>query len=105
MLYKTLIKPTQTYGSECCSLSNKNENMFQNSERILNMIYGAVNDNGVWRTRYKNELYTLYDEADTVKVIKIERLVWMGHLFRIHEWILAENLLSSTKRLSKRRKT
>jgi hypothetical protein len=85
MLYKTLIKPTQTYGSECCSLSNKDGNMLQNSERILSMIYGPVNDNGVGRTRYKNELYTLYDEVDTVKVIKIGRLVWMGHLYRIHE--------------------
>ena len=30
--------------------------------RILRLIYGPVNDNGVWRTRYNSELYTLYDE-------------------------------------------
>ena len=26
---------------------------------------GPINDDGVWRTRYNNELYTLYDELDS----------------------------------------
>jgi hypothetical protein len=26
---------------------------------------GPINDNGVWKTRYSNELYTLYDELDS----------------------------------------
>jgi len=30
------------------------------------MIYGPINDNFTWRTRHNNELYTLYDELDTV---------------------------------------
>ena len=34
------------------------------------MIYGPVNIKGIWRTRYSNELYTLYDELDIVKMIK-----------------------------------
>jgi len=34
------------------------------------MIYSPVNDNGMWRTRYSNVLYTPYDELDIVKVIK-----------------------------------
>jgi len=34
--------------------------------RILRMIYGPINDNGIRRTRYSNELYKLYDELDTV---------------------------------------
>jgi hypothetical protein len=49
------------------------------------MIYGPVNDNGIWRTRYGNELYTFYDELDVVKVIKIGRLRWLGQLFRMQE--------------------
>jgi hypothetical protein len=52
---------------------------------ILRMIFGPINENGKWRTRYNNELYTLYDELDIVKVIKIGRLMWMGHLFRMQE--------------------
>jgi hypothetical protein len=49
------------------------------------MIYGPFHDNGVWRVRHSNELYTLYDELDIVTVIKIGRLRWLGHLCRMHE--------------------
>ena len=48
---------------------------------MLRIIYGPVNDNGVWRTGYNNELYTLYGELDIFKVIKMGRLIWLGHLF------------------------
>jgi len=33
-----------------------------------------MNGNGIRRTKYNNELYTLYDELDIVKVTKIGRL-------------------------------
>jgi hypothetical protein len=52
---------------------------------MLRMIYGPVNDNGIWRTRYSNVLYLLYNELDRVKVMIVERLRWLGHLFRIQE--------------------
>ena len=48
------------------------------------MIYGLLH-NDIWRTRYNNELYTIYDELHVVKVIKIGRLSWLGHLFRMQE--------------------
>jgi hypothetical protein len=41
--------------------------------RILRMTYGPVNDNGTWKTRYNNELYTFYNEPDIVKVVKTGR--------------------------------
>jgi len=44
-----------------------------------------INDNGIWRTRYSNELYTHYDALDIVKVLKIERLRWLEHLARTQE--------------------
>jgi hypothetical protein len=43
------------------------------------MTYGPSNVNGVWRTRYIKEFYTLYDESDTLKVIKIGKVRWLGH--------------------------
>jgi hypothetical protein len=49
------------------------------------MICGPVKDNGVWRTRYSNDVYTLYDKLDTVKIIKMGRLLWLEHLFRMQE--------------------
>jgi hypothetical protein len=49
------------------------------------MIYGPVEVDGIWRTVYSNELYTSYDELDMVKVIKVGRLRWLAHHFRIQE--------------------
>ena len=66
MLYKTFIRLILINGSECRSLSKKGRNMLQIFERkILRMIYGPANDNGIRRTRYNNELYMLYNEFDT----------------------------------------
>ena len=47
------------------------------------MIYGLVNNNGIWRTRYHSELYMIEDEQDIVEVIKIGRLRWLGHFLRM----------------------
>ena len=33
-----------------------------------------------WRKRYNHELYSLYKEPDVVKLIKIWRLEWAGHV-------------------------
>ena len=35
------------------------------------MIYGPINDNGIWKTRYNNELHTHCDEIDLARVVKI----------------------------------
>jgi len=43
------------------------------------------NSNALRRTRYSNELYTLYDELDIVKMTKIGRLRWLGQVFRMQE--------------------
>jgi len=33
-------------------------------KRNIKNYLGPINDNGIWRTRYSNELDTLYDELD-----------------------------------------
>ena len=46
-LYKTLLKPVLTYGSECWSLNRRNEEQLQVFERrILRKIFGPIYDNG-----------------------------------------------------------
>ena len=60
--------------------------------RMLRMIYHPIDDNGIWRTIYNNELYRLYDELDIVKVIKIGRLRGLGHLFIMQELDPCRNL-------------
>ena len=53
------------------------------SRRILRVIYGPVNDNGIRRARCNTELYTVYREVDTVRVVEIGRLKWLGQLCRM----------------------
>jgi hypothetical protein len=68
------------------ALSKKDGNMLRIFERrILRMVYVSINDDGIWRTRYRCELYTLYDDLDIVQLVKIGRLRWLGQLFKMHE--------------------
>jgi hypothetical protein len=81
-LYKTLVRPVLMYGCECWSLTKNEENKINILERtILRKIYGPTNDNGVWRIRYNQELYGLYNEPDIIKMVKAARLRWLGHLY------------------------
>ncbi|CAG9829536.1 unnamed protein product [Diabrotica balteata] len=85
-LYKTIIRPVLTYGSETWTLTKSNENMLGCFERKrLRRIYRAVNENGVCRRRYNFELYRIYHEPDIVKHIKIGRLTWVGHVMRMEQ--------------------
>jgi hypothetical protein len=69
------------YGSKFWPLAKKGRNMLLIFERrILRMIYSPVKGNGIWSRRYSNELYTLYDEEDLVKVTTIGRMKWLEYL-------------------------
>jgi hypothetical protein len=51
------------YASESWPLSKKDENLLQIFERrILRRIYGPINEGGIWKIRYSNDLYKLYSE-------------------------------------------
>jgi hypothetical protein len=48
--------------------------------RIMRTIYGPTYENGVRRIKYSDELYSLCKDTDTVRVIKLARIRWLGHL-------------------------
>ena len=56
-----------------------------------NCIYAAsgivtpTNDNGEWRIKYNDELYTLYKDSDIITYIKINHLRWAGHVIQLEE--------------------
>lgn len=85
MLYKTIIRPVLTYGSETWAMTKSHENRLAIFERkVLRKILGAVNCNGTWRHRFNNELYKLYREADIVNYTKVNRMKFAGHLCRLN---------------------
>ncbi|KAJ4426106.1 hypothetical protein ANN_26915 [Periplaneta americana] len=86
LICKTLIRPILTYASETWTISKTNEyDLFCFERKILNRIYGPVFENGIWRKRYNQELYTLFKNPDISKYIKISRLRWAGHLMRMKD--------------------
>lgn len=83
-LYSTLVRPVVMYGSETWVMTQKDENYLRTFERkILRTIFGAVFDCGIWRRRFNHELEILYNEPDIVRLIKIGRLRWFGHVQRM----------------------
>jgi hypothetical protein len=49
------------------------------------MLTPAYLEGATWRSRYKEELYRLYDEVDLVTAIRISRLRWAGHIVRMED--------------------
>jgi hypothetical protein len=74
-MYKVLVRPVLIYASEAWTLSKTDERLLSVFERrTLRCIFGAVQENGVWRKRYNHELYELFNGPDIVKYIKINKI-------------------------------
>ena len=83
-IYKTLIRPVITYGSETWTLTKSDENSLRISEReILRKIYGPIQEGDIWRFRDNEEMNRSINGKDVVKFIKAQRIRWLGHVKRI----------------------
>ena len=71
-LYNTLIVPVLIYGAETGTLTDSDD-MFE--RKVLRTIYGPVRVDGEWRTRYNQELYSLYKDDQMTKKIQYNVLV------------------------------
>jgi len=86
IIYKTLIKPVLMYGAKTWVLSKADELRLGVFERkILRRIYGPICEGAIWRSRYNEELYHLYDDTDLVATIRITRLRWAGYIVRMQD--------------------
>jgi hypothetical protein len=55
------------------------------NHKLLRCSFGAKQENGPWRIRYKFELYEIFNEPNIVNYIKVKRLAWAGHLVRMND--------------------
>jgi hypothetical protein len=53
--------------------------------KIFRRIYGAKYEDGEWKSRTNRELEELTKEENIVKLIKGQRISWLGHLERMEE--------------------
>jgi hypothetical protein len=64
--YYYLIRPVVLYRSESWTLTKADEEKLRTfGRRLLRRIYGLTCENGVWRIKYNDELYSLYKGMDT----------------------------------------
>ena len=82
-MYKTLIRPVALYGSESWNMTIADENSIGVFERkVLRTIFGPKREGDLYKSRSNAELYQLFNEADIVRRIKVNRLRWAGHVVR-----------------------
>jgi hypothetical protein len=69
--------------------------------KILQRIYGPIQDGGCWCPRWNNELYSLYKEPNIVEDIKFRRLGWAGHITRMEEQRIPNRVLNRNYRITR----
>jgi len=87
-IYRTLVRPVVTYGSESWTLSMEQERALAVFERkILRKIYGPVKENELWRIRRNDESEAIIKGQNIVRFIKCQRIRWLGHIERMQDTI------------------
>jgi hypothetical protein len=84
--YKTIILPVVLYGCKTWSLTLREEyrlRVFEN--RVLRRIFCQKGDEvlGNWRKLHNEELHNLYSLPDIIRMIKLRRMRWAGHVARM----------------------
>jgi hypothetical protein len=87
-VYKIIILPVVLYGCETWSLTVREERklrVFEN--RVLRRIFGPKRDGvtGGWRKLHNEELNNLYFLPSIIRIIRLRRMRWAGHVSRMGE--------------------
>jgi hypothetical protein len=78
-IYKTLIRPILTYGSETWTLTTEEMNAIRISERkIIRKIYGPIKEGDSQRIRTNKEIKDIFPRGRYCKIYKIlqNKMVW-----------------------------
>jgi len=93
-IYKTLIRPVITYGSETWTLIKFDENLLRiKKKKILRKIYGLIQGEDIWRIRYDEELNRSINREDIVKFIKAQRIRRLGHVKRMEVGVMPRKMM------------
>jgi len=87
-IYRTIILPVVRYGCETWSLTMREEHrlrVFEN--RVLRRVFGPKRNEvtGEWRKLHNEDLRDLYSLPNIVRVVKLRRMRWAGHVAHMGE--------------------
>jgi hypothetical protein len=87
-IYKMIILPVVLYGRETWSLILREEHrlrVFEN--KVLRRIFGPKRDEMTveWKEMHNEELRELYSSPSIIRIIKLRRMRWAGHVARMGE--------------------
>ena len=103
-IYKTLLRPVVTYGSQTWTLTKSDENLLRIFERkILRRIYGPLQEGDIRRIRNNEELNRSIKGEDTVKFIKAQRIRWLGHVKRMEVGGMTRKMMEGRLFIGRRR--
>ena len=95
-LYKSVIRPIVTYGSESWCMTQKEEQSLLTFERnVLRTIFGPVFDQNRWRRRFNHELTQLYGVPDIIRTMKVSRLRSLCHVQRLKDNRVPKKLMKT----------
>lgn len=102
-IYKTLVRPVVTYGSEAWNLLANDANKLRTFERkVIRRIYGPIQNQNGWRIRTNDEIQNILNQEDIVRFVKAQRMRWFGHVERMEEKRMPRKVLKT--RMEKRRR-
>jgi hypothetical protein len=101
-IYKTLIRPVVTYGSETWTLTKTDENLLRIFER-LRKIYAPIQEGDTWRIRNNEELNRVINGEDIVKFIKAQRIRWLGHVKRMEVGAMLRKMMEGRLYIARRK--
>jgi len=101
-IYRTLVRPVVTYGSESWTLTMEEERaVFE--KKILRKIYGPVKENELWIIRRNDEFETIIKGENIFRFIKCQRIRWLGHIERIQDTAIPKKMLYGKLYATRRR--
>jgi hypothetical protein len=83
IIYETIVLPVVLYGCESLSLTLREEHRLRVFEiRVLRRIFGPKRDEvmGEWRKLHNEELCDLYSSPSIIRIMKLRRMRWAGHI-------------------------
>jgi hypothetical protein len=82
-IYKTIILHMVLYGCETLSLTLREEPRLRVfKDKVLRSIFGPKRNEmtGGWRKLHNNEFHDLYSSSSIIRMIKLRRMRWVGHV-------------------------